>query len=243
MRVAAIYNVFDGTELLRHSMNSIERIVDEYIIVWQDVSNFGENYNGLLQHPLLFDSKKIHLVYYSPDLTVNGTENEKRKRQSGINKAKELGASHFLNVDCDEFYKEPYKAWKQYLESGKEGSVCKIFTYFKKPTWRFETEDGYYVPFMHKLNQNTTVGGAGYPFYVDPTRSVNTQDVALLDTYMHHFSWVRDDIERKCRNSSAKYNLERGTMLQSYYDPACGPGYYVKDYDKKLIEVENIFNL
>lgn len=246
MSVAAIYNVWDGVEFLRKSMDSVSRIVDHFIIVHQDVSNFGEKYNGLHEFPPLFNEKRtIHFVHYTPDLTLGGADNERAKRQLGIEKAKELRVSHFFNIDCDEFYTDIYKTWQQYLDSGKEGSVCKLFTYFKKPTWRFETEDGYFVPFIHKLRPDTNVGNSFgvYPFYSDPTRGVNTQDVALLDTHMHHFSWVRNNIERKCNNSSAKDNIANGTMLKSYYDPACGPGYYVKDYDKKLIEVPNIFNL
>jgi len=146
-------------------------------------------------------------------------------------------------MDCNAHQNLKRLAKQKYIESGAGGSVCKIFTYFKKPTLRFETEDGYFVPFIHKLNANTQAGLVKYKYHVDPTRKINEQNVALLDVHMQHFSWVRLDIERKARNSSAKYNLEDGTMVQDYHKKEVGPGFYVKDYDKKLIEVPNVFGI
>jgi len=239
-KLAAIYNVWDGVELLKYSINSIKKDVDLFIIVYQDTSNFGEVFSPLHEIQKVTDGLNCILYKYNPTIG-NGFVNESAKRIIGISIAQENDCSHFLHLDCDEVYEDFASAKQLYVDSNYEGSVCKIFTYFKDPTLRFETEDGYYVPFIHRLYENTTSGCSGYPFYTDPTRTINTQNVTLLPVYMHHFSWVRKDIERKCRNSSAKANLERGTMLNSYYDACCGHGFYVKDYEKKLIEVPNQF--
>ncbi|MFW8746205.1 hypothetical protein, partial [Mesorhizobium japonicum] len=83
--------------------------------------------------------------------------------------------------DCDEYYENFGEAKQKFIDSGAKGSVCKILTYFKKPTLRLENEDNYYVPFIHELNENTTVGNYGYPFYADPTRKINESNVVLLD--------------------------------------------------------------
>lgn len=245
MKLAAIYNIWDGVELLEASLRSIINHVDRVIIVYQTRSNFGEDYNPyfeIVKTCLQFPSEKITLSLYEPVIGT-GAYNEKAKRNRGIEIARSHTCTHFLHMDTDECYENFGMAKQQYIDSGAEGSVCKIFTYFKKPTWRFETEDGYYVPFIHKLNPNTFAGIKSYPFYVDPTRRINESNIVLLDIHMHHFSWVRYDIERKARNSSAKDNLEKGTMLKDFYNPAIGPGFYVKDYDKKLIEVNNDFNI
>ena len=106
-----------------------------------------------------------------------------------------------------------------------------------------ENEDNYYVPFIHELNENTTVGNYGYPFYADPTRKINESNVVLLDVYMHHFSWIRKDIERKARNSSAKANIEKSDLLKDYYSDETKTGYFLKDYNQKLVEVENLFGI
>lgn len=244
MKLCAIYNVWDGVELLKYSINSIKNDVDLIIIVYQTKSNFGEEYNPLeeIRKALPGDHPITLIQNYTPEY-IGGAVNEIKKRNLGLKLAYNEGCTHFLHLDCDEIYEDFNKAKNLYVESGAEGSVCKLFTYFKLPTLRFETEDGYFVPFIHQLKEDTRAGEMRYPFYCDPTRMINCENVVELPVHMQHFSWVRKDIERKFRNSSAKVNLEKGTMLQHYYNPECGPGYYVRDYEKKLIEVENKFGI
>jgi hypothetical protein len=240
VKLVAIYNVWDGVELLRGSMECLKDHVDFFIIVHQDVSNFGEKYDPLPEINL--EGVNYFLIKYTPE-RLGGANNERAKRNLGIEAAKTYGFTHFILMDTDEYYQDFGKAKELYIQSGASGSVCKLFTYFKEPTLRFETEDGYYVPFIHQLKPNTEAGRKEYPFYVDPTRRINEVNVAELPAHMHHFSWVRKDIERKARNSSAKANLERGTMLQDYHNPEVKEGFYVRDYDKKLIRVPNQFNI
>lgn len=243
-RVAAIYNIFDGEELLKYSINSIKDDIDLFIIVYQTTSNWGEHYDPYMEilYAIQGLSHKTQLVLFKPT-TKNGFSNETEKRNLGIEIAKQNNCTHFLNIDVDECYKNFAEAKDLYFKSGKEGSCCKIFTYFKLPTLRFETEDTYFVPFIHKLLPNTKAGNSSYPYYVDPTRRINCSDVVLLDVHMHHYSWVRSNIERKARNSSAKRNIERGSMLIDYHNPNVGAGFYVKDAEKKLVEVKNYFNI
>lgn len=242
MKLAAIYNVFDGIELLYGSMKCMKDDVDLFIIVWQDVSNFGEKYDCIKDFKLPDFGCNIIFAKYEPT-SINGTYNEILKRNLGIQYAKEEDCTHFLHVDCDEYYDNFNGAKQQYINSGAKGSVCKILTYFKKPTLRLEKEDNYYVPFIHELKSNTHAGAKEYPFYVDPTRKINETDVQLLNVYMHHYSWIRKDIERKVRNSSAKKNIERSQLLQDYYSDEMKAGYFLKDYNQKLIEVDDLFNI
>lgn len=242
MKLAAIYNVWDGVELLEGSMGCLKDHVDLFIIVWQDVSNFGEYYSPLSEIPT---GKNIILHKYNPK-RKNGFENEISKRQLGIDIAKQHNCTHFLSIDCDEYYEDFGKSKQEFINSGYKGSVCKIFTYFKHPTFRFETPDGYYVPFIHELRPDTLTGCKRYPFYCDPTRKINQSDVIEVDCFMHHFSWVRNDIERKARNSSAKKNIERGTILRDFFSPNLEnniEGFYIKDFDKRLILVEDKFRI
>jgi hypothetical protein len=241
MRLAAIYNVWCGEEHLRGSMECLRDHVDLFIIVTQNVSNFGEWYSPTL------DIKGFNTVVlkYTPAFNA-GAINETNKRNLGLEVAKAEGCTHFLHMDTDEYYTDFGKAKREYMRSGLNGSVCKIFTYFKKPEWRCDREDGYFVPFIHKLKPDSRCGRYPYPFHVDPTRKVNETDVVLLDTHMHHMSWVRANIERKCRNSSAKVNIERGTLLKDYYDPELErspDGFYIRDWDRKITIVPNIFNI
>jgi hypothetical protein len=246
MKLAAIYNVFDGEELLKGSMECLREHVDVFIIVWQDVSNIGEEYKGNIADSI---AEKCVIIShkYTPDLSIGAMRNEINKRNIGLEIAKSYGCTNFLHVDVDEYYEDFGTALMQYKQSKTAGSVCRLFTYFKYPTLRFETPDEYYVPFIHELKADTNSGWrlTPYKFYVDPTRSINTDDVVLLpDVFMHHFSWVRKDIERKARNSSAARNIKRTTLVEDFLSPDITEGSVVKDYyGKKLIRVPNTFNI
>lgn len=239
-KLAAIFNVWDGVETLRTSMLSMKNKVDVFIIVFQNVSNFGEYYAPLSDMDMRgFD---YVLKLYKPEIG-NGFKNETAKRNLGLQTARELECTHFLFADCDEIYENFDKGFNEFMESGKEGSACQIYTYFKSPTLRFENFDNYFVPFIHKLNPDTMAGTGEYPFYVDPTRKVNCKDVCMISEPMHHFSYVRKDIRRKIRNSSARANIEKSNLLNDYNNSEVGPGFYVADFRQRLISVENIFNI
>lgn len=236
MKLAAIYNVFDGDELLPYSITSVYPHVDVIIVVYQNVSNYGEQYT-----PNIPVTDKTILHTFTPE-NFGGSHNEITKRNIGLKIAKDIGCTHFLFMDCDEIYQDFGKAKLEYINSGKDGSACEMYTYFKKPTLRLKHVDNYFVPFIHKLNSDTEAGYKHYPLYVDPTRKVKCEQVTIISEKMHHFSWVRKNIERKVNNSSAKVNIQKSDLLKDY-NSEVGPGYYLKDYGQELIEVENLFDI
>lgn len=248
-KLAAIYNVFDGIEFLPGSMACLNDQVDLFIVVWQNVSNFGESFYEFskLIAPDSFagiDIQKVHLLRYDPRIEMGGSMNERAKRGMGLEAARIMGCTHFLHIDCDEYYEDFGEAKEEYLRAGSAGSVVRLWTYFKKTTLRVDKPEDYYVPFIHRLHELTNTGSSSYPFWVDPTRTVNTSDVKLLEkTWMHHYSWVRKDIGLKVRNSSAKQNIKNGTMVDAWHSEQVGPGFYVKDWQRTLVQVEDIFGL
>lgn len=244
MVLASIINVWDGVEILRYAIASTASRVDLYVIVYQTTSNFGEVYDPLPEIEdveRMFPHKKFVYERYDPPIK-GGFENEKNKRNIGLDRARWYNCTHFLYQDCDELYENFSACVDTYLASGSEGSVCEIYTYFKLPTLRFERPDNYFVPFIHKLSRETRAGTPNYPFYVDPTRSVNCENVALIPVFMHHFSYVRRDIGRKLRNSSAKLNIEQSSVALDH--ALAATGYHVVPFfNQKLIEVPNIFGI
>jgi hypothetical protein len=240
MRLYAIYNAWDGDELLHGSIERIINHVDRVIIVYQEVSNYGEAYT-----PILPTGKKIRPVKYELEKAKSAADCERSKRNLGLHIAKQHNATHFLHMDCDEYYQDFGRALTGYLQAtmGMKGSVVKLHTYFKHPTWKLENDENYFVPFIHPLRPDTFAGGRNYPFRVDPTRRINEIDVVELPIHMHHYSWVRRDIERKVRNSSARANLMKSKHLKEYNDPNTGPGTFLECYNSKLIEVPNYFNI
>lgn len=246
-KLAAIYNVWDGVELLRGSIQCLKEHVDLIIVVYQNISNFGEPYAPLPEMGF-YDSRIIY-EKYTP-VSMGGTHNEQNKRNIGLRIAREHGCSHFLHMDVDEYYEDFGMLKAEYIENRAAGSVCNILTYFKKPTWRLKNVDGYYVPFIHRLSNHTTAGyGFEGKFYCDPTRIINEADVVvLLSQPMHHFSWVRNDIERKARNSTAGQHGNRlAGLLTDYHalDGVVDPtGYRIGDMgDQELIVVPDTFRI
>lgn len=199
MKLAAIYNVWDGDELLPYSIEQIRPHVDVIIIVYQTISNYGESYAPTLPE------RGVVVLEYHPDLTKSGTFNETRKRNLGLDIARSEGCTHFISMDCDELYDtDTFGKWKQAVQH-YDGSACRMMTYYKHPDIRLSPLESYYVPFIHRIYPETRLGSAGYPVLADPTRRVSThKNFYIIDEpIMHHFSWVRSDIGRKLRNSSA----------------------------------------
>lgn len=249
MKTAAIYNVFDGTELLIHSMRSLKDGIDSFIIVWQGVSNHGELYypfqhNTVTLSEIETEFPSVTLINFSPDPKMSPGRCETLKRQLGIEQAKKQGCTHFILMDCDEFYQD-FKSMKDdYIQSGCTGSVAPIYTYFKLPTLRLEHYDNYFVPFIHLLEDNTVTGHKDYQYYVDPTRRIKTESVCLMDSPMHHYSWVRKDIKRKVNNSTARVNILKSKLVEDYYNPNIKEGSTIRDYqNQKLIIAEDLFGL
>ena len=199
MKLACIYNVWDADELLPYSIAQIEPHVDVIILVYQIVSNFGEHYV-----PTLPEKGTIN-VLYNPDLTKSATYNETRKRNLGLEVARQEQCTHFISMDCDELYDGlVFKKHRDLVEQ-YDGSACKMLTYYKHPDIRLTPLETYYVPFISRILPTTKLGALGYPVHADPTRTVSTcKNFYIIDEpIMHHFSWVRSDIARKLRNSSA----------------------------------------
>lgn len=238
-KLSAIYNVWDGDELLKGSIDCIKDHVDVIIIVYQNISNFKEKYAPAVEFAKQYGA---YLIEYKPS-AYDGWHNEAKKRQIGIEKAKELGCTHFLLMDCDEYYKP--EEFKNAIQYSDKGTVCKMWTYFKSPTLRLEIPEGYYVPFVHPLKRDTHVMFSMYPFYVDRTRAVNDRDIVEIPEsicMMHHYSWVRSDIGKKIRNSSAQGIIKNNGIISDYNSDLKG-GDFLESYNQKLIEVPNIFNI
>lgn len=226
-KLAAIYNIFDGEELIASSIESIRNSVDVVIVVQQQTSNFG-NVNNRLGN-FLKKIKTIDLIIdYEPDTSVAPEKNEFNKRIIGLKKAIEIGCTHYLYVDCDEEYREfEFKnAFKKILETDSDSSAVDIINYFKFKDLKIEEPAGMYVPFIHKIQKGKMMMSMNspYPVLVDKTRKGGSLNNFMLfekkDICMHHYSWVRKDIRRKIENSTARMAFEKfkEQIIISYND-------------------------
>lgn len=247
MKLAAIFNIWKDTECIYpYMIENIRPVVDGIIVVWSVKSNRGE----VAEYEL---PKDCILVQCEPQYRIPN-HNELAKRNAGLEAAKKEGFTHFIMMDGDEGYVQDdfLKQKKAFRTTTVLGTVCRVKTYFKSPTLTIGY-DRTLVPFIHKLSPRLkyVLNDHHYPHVfdsnkapqIDPTRRLNiSQGVQMVDITMHHFSYVRKNMALKLRNSSANFN---GTRSEVVYDDLINarPGYFLKGYQKTLMECENHFNL
>lgn len=219
MKLAAIYNVWADWDILKYSVDNISPLVDGIIIVASTKSNYGEVFD-------IPEEWRDKVVIREPAFPVP-MHSETDKRNLGLSLARKSGYTHFIAMDADECYDrlEFYKA-KSYLSNHPEvaGLVCASRVYIKSPSLSIGL-DTTLVPFIHKItptlkhefNRSYPFAWEGKAIRIDPTRSLNINSgVEWSDIVMDHYSWVRSDINRKIRNSTAKANIERTNIAQSF---------------------------
>jgi hypothetical protein len=249
MRLAAIYSVFDGEELLEGSIAQIRPHLDFVLCAAQTISNQGEHYDGGWCKCQELKSRGLEdeLTLFTPVPGEKPARMERDKRIGGARAVAERGFTHFLYLDCDEYYDtEQFAAGKGLVDRDDiDGSVAHMKTYFKRPDWQLEGLESDYVPFIHRARVDIRNVGRRYPFPCDATRTVDAQNVIALPAeviVMHHYSWVRNDIMRKVRNSTlAGYLKEQSTLLQDYNRAQLGDS--VSHGTRRLIQTVNQFNI
>lgn len=244
MKLAAIYNVWSDWDWLDISTEIIGPLVDGIIIIASEKSNWGE----VSPMPERWKDKVIiREPFFNHPLNC-----ETDKRNYGLAIAKKENYTHFLQLDCDELYEpEDFLKAKARFENEPDlqGLVCRTQVYFKSPELTVGL-DHTLVPFIHKLTPFIkNEFNRKYPYawekgniHIDPSRSFNINSgVKMDDAVMHHFSWVRTDYEKKIRNSTARNNIIKSTILNDLVDGKEGD--YIEFYRKRLTRCSNLFGI
>jgi len=254
MKTAAILNFWDCEELLPYAVKNWFKCVDMVIIVFSDLSNYGERKNNtdFLDNlrDILSRNETLHVVRCEP-IQIPPMDNERRRRNVGLEFARQLGVTHFVITDADEFYEpEQFKnELKRFDNPNLKGLVCACQTYFGSPTLTIGL-DTTRITFIHKLTPDLRfTWNTKFPFAwdgpairIDPTRQLSITDgVEWSDIVCHHYSWYRKDYQGKIRNSTARANLERSTILHDLKNAA--PGVFCRFYQKTLVECGDKFGL
>lgn len=246
-KLISIVNAWDGTEFLPFLMDATLPHVEEIIIVYSNQSNFGD----MIAHDFYEMEAFAKAIQWEPNTGLPPHKNEAAKRNFGLKCAIERGATHIIMQDVDEFYDaDEFERDKELIyRYDLNGLVCGLRVYVKEPTlW---CHDHTLVPFIQKVTPGLQFGSfKTYPFaydkkgeaHIDPTRRTNqTKGIEWSDITMHHYSWVRQHIDMKINNSSAKKNLLKSTIKEDLANAA--PGYYCKFYRDTLKECENKFGI
>jgi hypothetical protein len=237
MKLCAIFHCWGDWNLLRHAVDNIRQCVEGIIIIGSTRSN----YNEYFAIPSAWHNDELHVREPKFHIPMHS---ETDKRNYGVQIARQQGYTHFITMDADEFYiREDFLKAKQrfHVEPDLEGLVCAVQVYFGSPKLTTGL-DVTLVPHIHKLsptikhefNRKFPYAWNNGQIKIDPTRSLNINSgVKWDDVVMHHYSWVRDDYQRKIRNSTARSNLERSTILHDLLHAK--EGYYCQFYRKSLV--------
>jgi|TARA_B110000240_G_scaffold196964_1_gene250662 hypothetical protein len=227
MKLGVSYNVFDGEELLESSIKSIRDNVDHISVVYQTISNFG-NECGVGLITLLEDLKSRGLIdevfKYKPLVNKGGHFNEMTKRNLGLSLSEGQKCTHHMAMDTDEFYTDKqFKYLKKVMVEGDyDSGACQMITYYKEPIYRLEPKEEYYVSLIFKTQRGKSfIMGTPFPVLVDPTRRMNPGKCKVFtreEIEMHHMSYVRKDIKIKLTNSSASPNFKNINNIVTYYN-------------------------
>lgn len=237
IKIAALYSVFDGEEFLEASINQIRPHVDGVFCFYQVKGYGGEfYYGGKNEVNRLFDKDIIHGTVLNGSIQCEFPE--RKKRENMIEFVRKLGYTHFIFIDCDEFYdsEEFAKAKKEAIKH--KATVCKMQTYFKQPNWTIGV-DNYHVPFICKISP-LQYGIKWFNFIVDPTRHTKEKPIEV-DITMHHYSWVRKEIMRKVYNSTARDNILKSNLIDDYNNAKVGT--IIKHWNKPIYETQDHFKL
>lgn len=253
MKLGAIYTVFNGIELLKGSIEQIYKHVDEIIIVFQETSNRG-NHDGQVYEKLkrLELDFKIHLVPFSPNMSINTKMNELNKHNVGLLAARKLGCTHFFLSATDHYYLPDEFCKAKVKAENYDITLTSMFTYYKKPTWQLVPIEDYYMPFICKIHPTTkyTYGQWSLPYRVDPSVRINTFAKHYLfsreEIMMHHYSMIRVDIENKFSNAAAgvRWGEKAKVFLSEYQNYSLEKNEGIQYFGGRKVQVvDNYFKM
>jgi hypothetical protein len=211
MKLGVTYIVFDGIELLEHSIRQIRPHVDYVNVIYQEISWFGstiqkedlQTLNLLKRSNLIDDLTKF--TNFSPirDKSLTGITKaksyERAKRQLGLDMSLTRGCTHYLCMDVDEFYisDEFAEAKSQIIKMEYVQTAVRMINYVNIPTIH-RGYDSNRVPFICKITRASKMTPS---FFVkcDPTRGITggpsgRYEFKPTEITMHHMETVRKNL-------------------------------------------------
>lgn len=274
------YSVFNGCELLEHSIKQIRKYVDYIVVSYQEKNYYGETAILDRDYKILFDLKNKGMIDELYCFKIdeyaeknNGDEAQKiesRKRQENRIRCLKAGMTHFLDIDCDEFYiTEQFIKAKKFIETHNINySVVEYVNYYKNPTIQLTRNENNprYCPFICKIkeDEDLTFGDKFCSFRindrlisVDKSRWYNTRDkIYLFDSdkiMMHHMTGVRINISDKYQNYSGRSEdiSKNIDFLTNTINQFTGEGKINSKFNtllylpvnSRMKTIENIFNI
>lgn len=245
IKLACCYNIWDGEELLLPSIRRMRGLASKIVVVYSNTSNTGETNPGLMSVIKQIEDEGLadEIVQY---FTRKGSahQNEIAKRNLGLEKCADCDV--FMTMDCDEFYHmdELSHMLTLFWSAGYDSSACQMQTYYKHPDVRIVPPEDYYVPLFYRVDKRKFVLSQKWPVVSDPTRKMLPGKMLIIERggmEMHHFSYVRKDVRRKLRNSSAGNFADRMEEIAQWHDDWTDDGKaYFAGSQVRMYETERV---
>jgi hypothetical protein len=266
VKLGLAYNLFDGEELMIYSLMNLSIQADYVCIVYQTTSNFNQKNEQLKS--IVTEFVKMGLVndiyHYTPTMNydsnneiikANGLNNEIEKRNIGLKMCRDNNCTHFMNLDCDEFYdiQQFSNAKHEIVEMGYDTSFCLMNTYYKQPNYMVYPHETYYAPFIYRIKANTKFSfdhwNNQYPAKIDPTRRVQAGYSRIYnrdELVMHHYAYVRKNIQSKINNTSSQVDDEQKKKVLDHWNNFNNENdgaLFIGGIRHNLVKTENKFNI
>ena len=265
MKLGVAYNIFDGEEMLIHSLRNLSPMVDYICVVYQTTSNFGNKNTNL--EKILKSYKALGLIdfmyHYNPEIEKddngkidwkNGTENEFKKRNIGLDICRANKCDAFMTIDCDELYDNSQFnfAKKDFEQGGYDTSFTQMRTFYKEPIYEVTPPEEYYCPLFYRIKKDTKFTYEftnPYPVNIDPTRRVKAGYSRIYqrdEIEMYHYAYVRHNLASKVENTSAQMDNISKKQVCFHFDTFSKPedgGLFIGLQPFELKRVHNKFKI
>lgn len=254
MKLAALYSIYNGTELLNGSIEQIENLCDEIIICYQTTSNTGnfsnESDRWIEQNEQFIKDFNIKILFFEPDFNKKTKQNERDKHNKMLDFARNIECTHFLLSACDHYYdNNEFQKTKQFLiENPVDVSITWMYTFYKNTNWRLDPIENYGMPFICKINPETKIAqNQNYPILTDPSVQVSPVNNFYVfypnQIMLFHFSMIRMDIDSKFDNAAAsiRWSKEQIYIFKNEYKTAQVGSEISYFKGRKIIEMNHRF--
>jgi len=235
MKLGIAYNIFNGDELLVDSLKRLRGVSDYIVLTYQNISNVGNKSLLDLKSKLIQIDNSLYddIVLFEPSFSLKPQKNETNKRNLGLSYARKNKCTHFMSIDCDEFYDidQFENAKRVIIENNYKSTSCELVNYYHSSKYQIVAHKQY-VPFIFKITIFKKHKFAKpFPVYVDPTRVISDNNFYCFkskELIMHHMSYVRKDYE------SIKNKLDNSPNKNLYTDVLDEYLQYYDDWNPKL---------
>lgn len=217
MKLGAIYNSYYDTHLLEYSISCLKPFLSYVVVVHQTINHDGlPHQEGSLERLKTLKKKGLvdRVIIINPRKDQSKIDFIIYKRNLGLSECKEVGCTHIMPMDADEFYDlELLKFNVGLMDSyGLDTLYCPIKSYYHGTKWWFQ--DSYYVPAIYRVNSRT-FKRVKSKLLCDPSRKMKEDNYYLSDMKMHHLTYRVDSIEEKRKGIR---NSHYGELYDEYVD-------------------------